>query len=1755
MDEFCREKGIKREYSVARTPQQNGVAKRKNRTLIEAARTMLADSKLPTTLGKAISTACYVQNRVLIVKPHNKTPYELFRGIKPAIGFMKPLDVTYPEVNTGSRIVSTAVPKVYTATPEDLVGPSFLHFEENMRVSYYSSHKSFTKNHFDDHVIGDVQSTVQTRRMTTSYSELGFLGAIYEGKTHQDLHTCLFACFLSQEEPKRVSKALSDPAWVEAMQEELLQFKLQKVWVLVDLPKGHRAIGTKWVYRNKKDERGIVIRNKARLVAQGHTQEEGIDYDEVFAPVARIEAIRIFLAYASYMGFTVYQMDVKSAFLYGQIEEEVYVCQPPGFEDPDHPDKVYKVVKALYGLHQAPRAWYDTLATYLLSNGFQRGQIDQTLFIKSQKEHILLLSTGPTKARMEKFLYQDKYVHEILRKFNYSDVKSASTPTDLEKPLVQDRDADDVDEHLYRSMIGSLMYLTASRPDIMFAICACAKFQVSPKTSHLLAVKRIFRFLKGKPSLGLWYSKDSPLELIAYTDSDYAGATLDRKSTTGGCQFLGNRRHEESGTTSLKEQKKKATLILIPSIRFTKLIIFHLQRLYKFHLKPESPLHLPTEEPALGNLKFIAKGTKREVFGMTILNELINDVIRGSDYYDAYLEKVAKHQRHLAGEEVSDPESPAPKPAKPTKQAKPKATKQPTVSKTTAKKPKPAPTKPQEKKRKPVSKQLVDEFVDEGVPAAKPRLEDTEEAILQKVLEESLTDAYPTQRGPLPPVVFRETDTRKLQPLPEVPGKGKEKVGEEQAAQVLLHLQTPKEKSPTDYDMESDEEMASVVRSVAQDEGQAGPDPGKLDEGQTRLNPDDVAESQPLPTPSVLAGPNLEHSDVEITDASSQPQPEHMDEGFIATRYPEVQENLKLTTDEQMIPEEPVSSTGTLSSLQHLTKDFSYGDQFIDDKPSEANNEKTTADTEAESMVSVTIQQDTSVIPPMTSPVIGPVPRPDSPNVHWPLPTTTTTTSATTTTTLPLPPQPQQGPSDPIIIKRMGELEELIANLVEENQALEARLGKQGSRINKLETMDLPKMIREQTVEFIDSQEIDRKINESVKEVVISSVKHAMRAPLRARFKDLPTDVLNHRAAYEALQDSIRRDECEDFDVDKAQEETKKKSKQDSPKTLPGSPPSPPPPPPPPSGASGASGITGASDSAQAPPPPPSSSSTHQGGQSTSIAAPSSSKIAASAEYSAWTTTNTRIKPSITTIPDDHYMDDETTADEQAYSSGEEVEPAWTIPIIDLHVPLTTRLCSKDYLCTPPKNSLLTQTGDIATFIDWYYKRQGISELTPKDLEGPAYEIVKVFHPDVVHLQFQMEECHKLLTDKVDDAILKYNVSKPLPLGGEPGHITIQSDFFFNKDLEYLRYGRKIGRPALSISKMKAAFYPDVGLEQLVPDQFWIEEECKYDIAAMYGISHWWFQRQRFYIDIFSSEGDRRTHRLNHWTTESKSSSQQEQIRDECKILDEERRLSEARVHVGPHGSGGSSYDGNGDTSFQWSQFTAPCSHLTWFGYFIIWISSDSSEQYFSTIPDYLRASPDYSPASDSVYDRLRSIIRPYTPLASYITSFYHGMMTPRTSVIHQTTPPSPTHGSPFNEITALARDHLHTRVGKRVGSFLVPQLAVGHPKLLLMISSLGHSLSDYSSPDLPSTSAGPSRKRRRSPTTSIPALSPVFGALSPVPCLIDSIDRGVKDSGLSEPNVEVDPREISLRDDAIVRVSDEPHLEQDIDPEIQAGD
>ncbi|GJX11858.1 putative ribonuclease H-like domain-containing protein [Tanacetum coccineum] len=453
-------------------------------------------------------------------------------------------------VNTASIPVSTASPYV----------ADFTNLEPVVNVSHIPTSR-INSIHPSTLILGDPQSAVETRsKVTKSSGAHAFVSYIQKQRrnNHKDFQHCLFACFLSQNEPKKISEELEDKSWVDAMQEELLQFKIQKVWILVDFHYGKKAIGTKWVYRNKKDERGVVVRNKVR-----------------------IEAIRIFLAFAFYMGFIVYQMDVKSAFLYGKIDEDVYVSQPPGFIDPKFPKKVYKVVKALYGLHQAPRAWYATLSTFLLKNGYRRGTIDKTLFIKKDKHDIILVQVyvddiifGSTKkswcdefeALMKSrfqmssmgeltfflglqvkqkedgiFISQDKYVAEILKKFDFVSVKTASTPIETQKPLVKDEEASDVDVHLYRSMIGSLMYLTASRPDIMFAVCAYSRFQVNPKTSHLSAVKRIFRYLKGKPKLGLWYPRVSSFDLEAYSDSDYAGANLDRKSTTGGCQFLGRR--------------------------------------------------------------------------------------------------------------------------------------------------------------------------------------------------------------------------------------------------------------------------------------------------------------------------------------------------------------------------------------------------------------------------------------------------------------------------------------------------------------------------------------------------------------------------------------------------------------------------------------------------------------------------------------------------------------------------------------------------------------------------------------------------------------------------------------------------------------------------------------------------------------------------------------------------------------------------------------------------------------------------------------------------------------------------------------------------------------------------------------------------------------------------------------------------------------------------------------------------------------
>ncbi|GJR59003.1 retrovirus-related pol polyprotein from transposon TNT 1-94 [Tanacetum coccineum] len=652
----------------SRTLQQNGVAKRRNKTLIEAARTMLADSKLPTTFwSEAINSACYVQNIVLVVKPHNKTLYELFHGRTPTLSFMRPFGCPITILNTidhigkfdgkanggffvryslnskafrvfnsRTRIVeenlhirfSDSTPNVVCSGPDwlfdidaltrtmnyepivagtqsngfvgtktsDKVGQAR---KETEPVKDYillplwttdppysqdpkSSHDDGFKPSSDDGKKVDedprkyskckdqekednVNSTnnVNTVSSTINVASINKVNVV-GGKTSIELLFDPNMPALEDDSIFNFSRDDEDDGAVANMNnlDTTILIQLQefiKIILLIKNQKGNsciegskldrsyagrvstiqvtrsldfsgftkwkKAIGSKWVFINKKDERGDVIRNKARLVAQGYTREEGIAYDEDFAP----------------------------------IKEEVYVCQPPGFEDPNFPDRVYKVEKALYkGDILLVQVYVDDIVfgstkmelcisfEKLMHKKFQMSSIGElTLFlglqVKQKKDGI--------------FISQDKYVDEILKKFGFLEVKTASTSMETQKPLLKDEDGEEVDVHIYRPMIGSLMYLTSSRPDIMFAVCACARYQVNPKVSHLHVVKRIFRYLKGQPKLGLWYPKDSPFDLVAYIDSDYAGASLDRKSTTGGCQFLGCR--------LISWQCKKQTVLLM----------------------------------------------------------------------------------------------------------------------------------------------------------------------------------------------------------------------------------------------------------------------------------------------------------------------------------------------------------------------------------------------------------------------------------------------------------------------------------------------------------------------------------------------------------------------------------------------------------------------------------------------------------------------------------------------------------------------------------------------------------------------------------------------------------------------------------------------------------------------------------------------------------------------------------------------------------------------------------------------------------------------------------------------------------------------------------------------------------------------------------------------------------------------------------------------------------------------------------------
>ncbi|GKB22494.1 retrovirus-related pol polyprotein from transposon TNT 1-94 [Tanacetum coccineum] len=379
------------------------------------------------------------------------------------------------------------------------------------------------------------------------------------------------------------------------MQEQLNEFEHFKVYELVPRPDYVMVITLKWIYKVKLDELGGVLKNKAHLVARGYLQEEGIDFKESFALVAQLEAIHIFIAFAAHMNMVFYQIDVKTAFLNRILCKEVYVSQPDGFVVPENSNHVYKLKKALYGLKQAPRAWYDLLSSFLLSQKFTKGTVDPTLFVRREGKDILLVqiyvddiifaSTKPdlcetfskimcSKFQMSMmgklsfflglqisqsprgiFLNQSKYALESIKKYGMETCEPADTPMVEKSKLDEDPQGKAVDPTRYRGMIGTLMYLTASRPDLVFVVCMCARYQAKPTEKHLHAVKRIFRYLRGTINMGLWYPKDSCIALTAFADADHAGCQDTRKSTSGSMQLLGDR------LVSWSSKKQKSTAI------------------------------------------------------------------------------------------------------------------------------------------------------------------------------------------------------------------------------------------------------------------------------------------------------------------------------------------------------------------------------------------------------------------------------------------------------------------------------------------------------------------------------------------------------------------------------------------------------------------------------------------------------------------------------------------------------------------------------------------------------------------------------------------------------------------------------------------------------------------------------------------------------------------------------------------------------------------------------------------------------------------------------------------------------------------------------------------------------------------------------------------------------------------------------------------------------------------------------------------
>ncbi|GJU79077.1 retrovirus-related pol polyprotein from transposon TNT 1-94 [Tanacetum coccineum] len=529
--EYYEKVGISHKTSVARSLQQNGVVERRNRTLIEAARTMLIYAKALLFLwAEAVATAYFDELTAMAYEHrnsepalHEMTPATISSRLVPNPPPSTPVDLPAPEVIAPIAGVVAPELAVSTGSPsstnvnQDAPSPSNSQTtpktqslvisndveEENhdLDVAHMNNDQFFGIPILENDSEASSSSDTKDHPLNNIISELKRpVSTILQ--LHEQALFCYYDAFLTSVEPKNYKEALTQACWIEAMQEELNEFEYLEVWELIPRPDKVTVITLKWIYTMKLDELGGILKNKARLVARGYRQEEGIDFKESFSPVARLEAIRIFLAFAAHMNMVVYQMDVKTAFLNGILRKEVYVNQPNGFVDQDNMNHVYKLKKTLYGLKQAPRAWYDLLSKFLLSQEFSKGTVDPTLFIR-RKAKIFSCPRGI-------FLNQSKYALKSLKKYGVESSDPMDTPMVEKSKLDEDPQGKAIDTTHYRGMAKST-------------------------EKHLHAVKRIFKCLRGTVNRGFWYPKDFSIAL------NHAGCQATRQSTSGSLKFLGER--------------------------------------------------------------------------------------------------------------------------------------------------------------------------------------------------------------------------------------------------------------------------------------------------------------------------------------------------------------------------------------------------------------------------------------------------------------------------------------------------------------------------------------------------------------------------------------------------------------------------------------------------------------------------------------------------------------------------------------------------------------------------------------------------------------------------------------------------------------------------------------------------------------------------------------------------------------------------------------------------------------------------------------------------------------------------------------------------------------------------------------------------------------------------------------------------------------------------------------------------------------